>query len=150
MNTYIKTASLIFTLVAGTIWMDGCKKSSPSIVGKWTATSYKYWKDSNNVIIHNYTFENSSPNDTFAFYANGRCALARYPSPLYGSYKLVGNTVFIYDTISNFPTQIIDTIVSLTEHALVFSTKVGISYGISNNNADTTIYTYHYTLGYSR
>jgi hypothetical protein len=148
MTTKIKIIISLLALMTGMIWIGGCKKSGPSIVGTWTRTSYKILMDSDNVVIVDTTYMNKISSDTFAFYADGQCVFGTYTNPVHRTYKLVGNTIVMHGTIGNTPFDFTDTIVSLTDHSLMLSQRVYPNYNTSNS--DTIIYVSHITLGYSR
>jgi hypothetical protein len=132
------------------ICLAGCRRSEPSIVGgTWTFTSYRIVTDSNNITINDTTLKPNFSADTSVFYANGQCVLAHSPSPFYGTYKLVSNTIVLSYIVNNKTYMPIDTILSLTSHSLLLTAGAEIAY-ITINNSDTTVYTHHYFYGYMR
>jgi len=142
MRTKIKTMLLMLTLLVAVLWLTECKKSNPSILGKWICSTYRVLETSNGITTLDSTYILNSTNDTLVFYANGYHA-ASYPTPGYGIYKFVANTIELYDTSIIWAR--VDTIVSLTDNSLLLASP---TFRAINSDSITTTQRYFY--GYSR
>jgi hypothetical protein len=139
---------ILVSIIIGIICLAGCRQTAPSIIGKWTCTSFRIVTDSNSIPIVDSTFIPNFSGDTLVFYANGKYTFGN-PIPLYGTYILVGNTIVESYINNNVPSTDIDTIISLTSHSLFLAGPVRTSF-IAINDTNNALWKQQNFYSYSR